>query len=103
MDREACLDESPAKHREAHEQWRFDAGICMSEWLLLKIRHNYQGKVLRHNLAFFSGNQCTDDLFHEVLWVERIEHIFESESLLIVCDIFGISLPFETPCTQYRR
>ena len=55
MDREACLDESPAKHREAHEQWRFDAGICMSEWLPLKIRHNYQGKVLRHNLAFFQA------------------------------------------------
>jgi hypothetical protein len=78
------LGESLAKHREGHEQWRFDVGICMSGWLPLKIRHNYLGKVLCHKLVFFSGNQCTDDLFHEVLLAERIDRIFEFESLLVV-------------------
>jgi hypothetical protein len=97
------LDESPTKHLIDHGQSQFDVGIYMSEWLPLKIRHNYPGKALCRKWAFLSSNLYTDDLFHEVLWVERIEHIDGPESLLVVCDIFGISLPFETSCTQYRK
>ncbi|WP_216250068.1 hypothetical protein [Polynucleobacter sp. AM-26B4] len=78
------MGECLAKHREGHEQSRFDVGIYRSESLLLEIRHNYQGKVLHQKVVVFSGNQCTDDLFHEVLLAERIERIFESESLLVV-------------------
>jgi hypothetical protein len=61
------LNESPAMQLEDHEQWRFDVGIYMSESLLLEIRHNYQGKVLSHSLAFFLGNQGTRDFFYWAL------------------------------------
>ena len=97
------MDESPAKHLETHEQWRFDVGICMSEWLQLKIHHNYQDKELHQMVAVFLGNQDTVNFLRGALWGWRIVHICVSESLLVVYDIFGISLPFETPCTQYRK
>jgi hypothetical protein len=58
------LDESVAKHLEAHEQWQFDVGICMSEWLLLKIHHNYQDKELHQMGAVFLGNQDTVNFSH---------------------------------------
>jgi hypothetical protein len=59
--------------------------------------------VLHQKPAVFSGNRCTKDFFRGVLLAGRTEHIDLSGSLLDVYDTFGISLPFETPGTQYRK
>ena len=58
------LDESQAKHPIVHVRWRFDIGICMSEWLQLKIHHNYQDKELHQMGAVFLGNQDTVNFSH---------------------------------------
>jgi hypothetical protein len=75
----------------------------MNGWRPLKIHHNCQGKVLHQKAAGFLGNPSTVNFFRGVLMVERIERIYLTGNLLVVYDTFGISLPFETPGTQYRK
>ena len=100
---EALLGEPLAKHREGHEQWRFDVGIYRSEWPPLKTHRNCQDKVLHQMAAVFLGNPRTVIFLCGALLAERIEHIYLTESFLVVYDIFGISLLFETPGTQYKK